>query len=347
MDLDVNKPKFFQFNVTIDGIDYSTLNGKLEFFYENVAYGFPAKVYKDRVEVEIPPLQSIIKKHILESDEIIGKLDITGEGFHIEAWKNEMNIIRSLSIVSDGIVVEDSSLQYKKESSLLEEESSNEQNENLLTEDVAFLKKLNESMNDDISLLMETKSSVVKSKKKTIKKNKFNKRAFLEKAAIEESTAVKNDISLDETSKNDSPEQKSMRIKIRNIIQESYIKKLKNISKRKIIQSASESKLIVETDNVPELKTTAKFDVNTINEDNVTLDSVVNMLESVGMTTEKTQKRMIEHAKDKGAKSNIEIFDSIKGLLFPVNKTLNGNPPNSLQEDYNKQLEFFANRESK
>jgi len=342
MDIDVTKPKFFQFNVTIEGIDYTALSGKLEFMYEDVIYAFPTKIYKDRIEVEVPPLQSIIRKHIEETDKITARLEINGDMFHLPAWKGDMTIKRGLFIESDDPYIDDLPESKKiKQSS----DENNSIYDNVLKEDIEFLRKLrngsesvyNEKSTNEIiseSLEKETfdkKETTVK-RKNNKKKMTFDKKKFLKEASEQEKYAVENNVSFSETSKNDTPEQKEFRMKIRNIVQEGYIKKLKTIKKNTktvseaIIESPQSKEIISET-----------FDVESINESNVNIQNIRLMMESVGMKTEKTQSKMIEHAKDKGAKSDIEIFDTIKGMLFPP-KAQQGM---GLQENYNKAMEVF------
>jgi len=335
MKIDVTKPKFFQFNVTIEGIDYHALSGKLEFLYEDVIYAFPTKIFKDKVEVEIPPLQSIIKKHIQESDTIFAKLEITGEMFHLPAWKGEMEIVRSLFIESDDPDIND--IPSKKK----------DKYENVLQEDVEFIRNLRNNIendfsmpiNDDVSNIenneitesIKTKPNKKHNTKKSIKS--FDKKKFLKEATKQETHAVKNNISFKETSKNDTEDQKEFRLKIRNIIQEGYIKKLKT-NKKPVVSNDNN---IPEINNETQLPTTSHvFDADSINENNIDKNSVRLMMESIGMKTEKTQLKMIDHAKDKGAKTEIEIFYSIKDMLYPKNQN------NELQENYNKTMEVFS-----
>jgi len=331
MDLDVTKPKFFQFNVTIEGIDYTALSGKLEFIYENIIYAFPTKIYKDRVEVEIPPLQSVIKKHILESDNITANLEIIGDSFHLPAWKSEMNIQRSLFIESDKPVIDDVDdvdeivKSNPKPSSIYD---------NIIKEDIEFLKKLRiDNESDTFSFINESNP------RKKVKKNKFDKRKFLKEATEQEKYAVENNISLKETSKNDSVEQRNFRMKIRNIVQEGYIKKLKISKQQKPIQTTSVVKEGVIEQPVQEIVSEA-FDVKSFNESNINRGTIRLMMESVGMKTDKTQNRMIEHAKDTGAKTDIQIFDSIKSMIYPPQVQ-----NNDLQESYAQAMKVFSKNE--
>jgi len=311
MNLDVTKSKFFQFNITIDGIDHKTLDGKLEFIYENISYGFPVKILKNKVEIEIPPLQSIIKKHISENDSIICSLNIDGDELHIQPWKNELDIIRN---ESDNLIITNANLTKNKKSKY----------DKIMKEDQEFLEKLNQN-NDmdvtDISIFEKEKleticleSDCVTPIKKINKTIQFDKKIFLKQAMIEENNAVENGFSFEESSKNDNKEQKELRLKIRNIIQEGYIKKLKTKTNTSTVQQLTE---VIKVKNIQEVEKIEEIDFSNLKDDAINKKVIVMMMESVGMTTEKTQNKMIEHAKDKGAKSEIEIYDTIKGMIFP------------------------------
>jgi hypothetical protein len=332
MKIDVTKPKYFQFNVNIDGIDYHTLKGKLEFFYEGVLYGFPAKIYKDRVEVEIPALQNIVKKRISETDELSCVLAIDGEGFHLEPWKSSMNIQRSAYIDTGSPIVEDVNDSLTMQ--IIEESEDIRKNKkHLLDEDIHYLNKLKNQLNikndntkENVILSENKKEKPVKTKK--IKR--FNKKAFIQEITKIEEKAVINNIPLSETGKNDNEEQLKLRKKVRKIFQEALERKLKE----KQIKKASEEKIITESNQ-------NNFDVTKIKEDEINQKTIISLMESVGMTSEKTHIRMMNHAKDKGAKTDVEIFDTIKNMLYPQHQ------PNSLHENYQQNLEFFANREEK
>ena len=336
MDLDVTKPKFFQFNVTIDGIDHKTLNGRLEFVHENVSYGFSTKIYNNRVEVEIPPLQSIIKKTILESDDIHCKLDITGEGFHIVAWEDDMQVSRSLFVESDDPLIKD--LDTKTQLIESKAEKKNDEFKNVLKEDAAFLKELKHDMTSDEKIKKKLTESYNTSKKEKKKKRTFNKKKFLKEAAVVEENAVEKGIPFSETSKNDNSEQKNLRLKIRSIIQESYIKKLNN---KKSIKKKDKKKIITETKDINNNDSKEII----IDETNITESTIRSLMESVGMTTTKTQDRMIRHAKDNGAKTDIEIYDVIKGMVTPPKE--NNSQNTGIQENYQQQMKFFAEQQEK
>jgi len=332
MNVDVTKPKYFQFNVNIDGIDYRTLKGRLEFVYEGVSYGFPTKIYKDRVEVEIPALQSVIKKRISESDEISCSLELVGEGFHLEPWTTKITVERSAYVDASNPIVEDTD-EHKND---IIAEDTKKENKFLLDEDLQYLKKLKnqlqtndeihgftETKNDQI-LLEETKKQVVKKpsvKKKIVSKPKvtFDKRKFIKEITKIEEDAVKNSIPISETGKHDNPEQLKLRTKVRKILQEAWDKK------------QSQQQFIQETDS------SSKFDIDNVKEINRT--TIKMLMESVGMTSEATHERMINHAINKGAKSDEEIFDTLKQMLYPQQLTE--------QDTYQQQMEFFAKRTDK
>jgi len=325
MNVDVTKPKYFQFNVNIDGIDYRTLKGKLEFIYEGVSYGFPTKIYKDRVEVEIPALQSIIKKRITETDNMECKLEIMGEGFHLEPWKSEINIERSAYIDTNSPIVEDTSMTENTDDLFDNNEENIKNKKLLLDEDVAYLQKLKKQL--DISNNVDKKILVEQKINKSNVNNKFDKKRFILEASKIEAEAVKNNIPLSETSKNDNSEQLRIRKKIRKIFQDAHDRKNNKCDDTNTNDNKEEKNKSNEK--------TKTFDINNINENEINLNTVIMMMESVGMTSDKTHQRFIEHAKAKGAETDVEIFDIIKQMLYPQQNTITEQ----------QQMQFFQNRQ--
>jgi len=347
MKLDVTKPKYFQFNANIDGIDYHTLKGRLVFIYDNVAYGFETKIFKDRVEVEIPALQDIVKKRIDTNDELSCSLEIMGEGFFLNPWKEKLEIERSTYVDSSHVIVSDIEEKAKLNT---EADEIDKKSSTLLEEDIKYLKTLKKQLSQnnilqdgassEPSLLLE--EDVVKEKTKISKRTpkisknlkkkiKFDKKKFINEIAKIEEHAVLNGIPLEETAKEDTAEQLKLRVKVRKIFQEAFDKKQKN--KQKQISEASKQPIENEQNN-------KEINFDNIKENDINKKTIIMMMESVGMTSERTHNRMIQHAKDKGAKNDVEIFYNIKNMLYPTNPQSGEN----LQENYQQQVDFFTKR---
>jgi len=96
--INIDESKTMQFDVHMQGIDHTQLEGRLKFVVEGVEYGFSAKVLADHVSVVIPPLNSIIKKKLSEGDQIEGKLDVYGNGFHVNPWKGKFQLERAVKV---------------------------------------------------------------------------------------------------------------------------------------------------------------------------------------------------------------------------------------------------------
>ena len=89
MKLKTNEAKSMQFDIAVHGIDYNVLQGSLKFMIEGVEYGFPVNVLKDEISVDVPALDEVIKRGLIDGSEVECKLDIFGEGFYMSPWQGQ------------------------------------------------------------------------------------------------------------------------------------------------------------------------------------------------------------------------------------------------------------------
>jgi len=82
-----------QFDIAVHGIDYNVLQGSLKFMIEGVEYGFPVNVLKDEIAVDVPALDEIIKRGLIDGSEVECKLDIFGEGFYMSPWEGQFKLL--------------------------------------------------------------------------------------------------------------------------------------------------------------------------------------------------------------------------------------------------------------
>ncbi len=90
--LDISKEKPLQFEVNIQGIDYTKLKGSIRVLIDNVEYGFPIKISENEITTTLPPLKEIVKKGLVNESIIKANLDIFGEGFYLNPWSDEVMI---------------------------------------------------------------------------------------------------------------------------------------------------------------------------------------------------------------------------------------------------------------
>jgi len=93
MKLKTNEAKSMQFDITVHGVDYSVLRGSLKFMIEGVEYGFPVDIRKDEIAVEVPALDEVIKRGLVDGNEVECKLDVFGDGFYMSPWEGEFKLI--------------------------------------------------------------------------------------------------------------------------------------------------------------------------------------------------------------------------------------------------------------
>lgn len=95
--LDTNDKKKLKFDVQIAGIDSNLLEGALRLVIEGVEYGFPATFTSNSIEISLPALSSVIKE--LKEDTIAhARLDVYGNGYYINPWKEEILVKNSVQV---------------------------------------------------------------------------------------------------------------------------------------------------------------------------------------------------------------------------------------------------------
>lgn len=87
--LNINEERPLQFEIDIQGIDHKELTGSLKFVIGEVEYGFPVEILSDQISVKVPPLNSIVKMGLTDGDVIDCRLDIFGNGFHLNPWADQ------------------------------------------------------------------------------------------------------------------------------------------------------------------------------------------------------------------------------------------------------------------
>ncbi len=280
--LDISKSKKFQFEVNINGINPDELKGLFEFIIGDVHYGFPVEIKDSNIKVDIPPLTEIVKKNITSGSILECNLSVYGNGFHLEPWNGKFEAMAPV--------------QMEAHMSFTEEESEKvieEKVEEKQTVEVKLIEEKEElpEPNLDIEELTEMPGPSpirVEKTKKQKQQSKQNLTELMKTIIKEELTYIKTGKRINDISK-DSSVKRNIRIKVRKKLIESFRKKDNNI--------ISEQK-----------------------ECDCDVKDPKKLMESAGMTNEKTQKRLLEAAKAKAGDDPVSIYDTIKKMIELTDK---------------------------
>lgn len=143
--MNINEIKKLKFGVAVSGVQTRDLAGTMRILIDGVEYGFPTTVLDDKIIVEIPPLNDIVKSGLKEGRALQAKLDIVVGDTAITPWADTVNLIMPVTV--EATITEEESVKKKAEKTI----------------------KLN--LEDDIS------EKVVKKVEKVLKESKPKKKA--------------------------------------------------------------------------------------------------------------------------------------------------------------------------
>jgi len=96
--LNVNEAKQLTFEVQIGGVHGDQIDSFFRILFEDVEYGFPAKVGRESITVDLPPLNQVVGKKIKEGDEAEVKLEIVADGHYLTPWSDRAKMSNPLVI---------------------------------------------------------------------------------------------------------------------------------------------------------------------------------------------------------------------------------------------------------
>jgi len=96
--LNVNEAKQLTFEVQIGGVHGDQIDSFFRIVFEDVEYGFPAKVGREAITVDLPPLNQVVGKKIKEGDEAEVKLEIVADGHYLTPWSDRAKMSNPLVI---------------------------------------------------------------------------------------------------------------------------------------------------------------------------------------------------------------------------------------------------------
>jgi hypothetical protein len=98
--LQPNKSKKLTFDIEVGGIQHEDLSGFFRFDIDGIEYGLPLNINKEKMTVDLPPLNTIVSRQIQEHETIDARVDITANGYYISPWKDSFKVSNPISIQS-------------------------------------------------------------------------------------------------------------------------------------------------------------------------------------------------------------------------------------------------------
>lgn len=270
MIINISNSKSLEFEVQIQGIDYTSLTGYLRILINNVEYGFPVEIKQDSINAEIPPLNTIIPMTLENGMVVQLKLEIFGNGFYLNPWNGEAKL--EIPIQIEVKMKED----FNNNETLIKAE---------LKEDKDIEKSkpvINEKHSDEEIQQKSTKNE------KPIMLPKGEKRIVHEEEIVSEEKDDKD--LLHEMIKNKITQKLN---KMKDIVHQNEPKKIirKDIQLDKVVKK----KPIPKSKPVNETKKETK---PIIKKENITENDLYTFMSSVGMKNRRIQESMIEKVKE-------------------------------------------------
>lgn len=91
--LNISQEEQLSFETQIEGIHYDQIISHLKIVINEIEYGLPAKVGRELITVDIPPLNKIVGSKINEGDEAKVVLEIIADGRYLTPWHDTVTFI--------------------------------------------------------------------------------------------------------------------------------------------------------------------------------------------------------------------------------------------------------------
>jgi hypothetical protein len=96
--LNVTQEKQLTFEVQIEGVQHDQVSSQFKIIINEIEYGFPAKVGRETITVNLPPLNKVVAGKIVEGDEVDVKLEIIADGHYLTPWQDRASLSNPLII---------------------------------------------------------------------------------------------------------------------------------------------------------------------------------------------------------------------------------------------------------
>ena len=324
--LNTSEARSMQFDARIQGVDYKLLEGSLKFILEGVEYGFPVKLLKDYIEVDIPALDSVIKKGLRDNEVIECQLDVFGEGFYMKPWTGKFKMRTKVHMEAKMVyneTVEDNPRHSTKPEKSIEVTpksiSENEIIEGDLTENInendtkKLLKMLEKLVSDRLSREGTTLSpQEISEDDEEEAKSKPNPDLDMDKGIMGKRGKR---LIVTEPPNDDAIKESKIDQLVDSILEKKFGKKPIRESrtpKRTVIPKKTIKKKVFKK-QITEKKKFVPLKVG----DKVTPRDVKLLFESVGMVKQTSQKKMLERAQVVGGKGVDDIYHALVRLIRP------------------------------
>jgi hypothetical protein len=104
--------KKLKFGVAVSGVQTRDINGVLRLTYEGIEYGFKTEVVDDKLAVEIPPLDNIIKEELIDGAKLSGRLEVVAEDTFIIPWTDNFKVVKPIKV--EATITEDEDIPEKE-----------------------------------------------------------------------------------------------------------------------------------------------------------------------------------------------------------------------------------------
>jgi len=201
--LNVNEEKRLTFEVQIGGVNYDNVISTFKLVLNEVEYGFPAKVGRETITVDLPPLNKIIGAKISEGDEAEVRLELIADGHYLTPWQDNARLSNPLVIeakIKDDSFKPNPSLKTRlvvsedgaRQKTVVEEKTPEEESEEDLTERI--VSRLSEKFERLLSLKEKEEMPPMKDEGED------------DKEAVEEKSCVKKEADNEEEKEKDEEE---------------------------------------------------------------------------------------------------------------------------------------------
>ena len=96
--LNVTQEKQLTFEVQIGGVQYDQITSQFKIVLDEIEYGFPAKVGRETIVVQLPPLNKVIGTKIVEGVEAEVKLEVIADGHYLTPWRDRATLSNPLVV---------------------------------------------------------------------------------------------------------------------------------------------------------------------------------------------------------------------------------------------------------
>lgn len=145
INININESKKLRFKVSLSGVQPQDLRGSMRMVIEGMEYGFPIKIDKGDIIVEINPISNISKK-LKDGSLLDAKLELVAVDTYLVPWQDKIKIENPIKVEAklEDIVEEIKDLIPKVEISDVSEEKKEKKKE-IKDKEVRTIKKKKKS----------------------------------------------------------------------------------------------------------------------------------------------------------------------------------------------------------